>query len=566
MTRSLYSPGNLTVTNIAIPDKYRGLIAAMITIVGIMLTVADLHGQTPVDPGPRPIGNFGPNSGNRKIPGSASVFDLQEPVDINKNGAGTPLVSSNLQAAMWFSALGIFGTVATVNGTASGFGPITNITGLGPAFNGESCLQCHSFPTIGGSSPPQNPQFKAATNLGAHNTIPSFLSLNGPVREARFIRAVPAFGEASAVPAGSVAPLFVIAGRSDAPSGCTINQPDFASQLAANNVSFRIPIPLYGEGYIENVPDAVLQANLANEINLSAHPPSGVMPAPGILGSFNTNSNDDTISRFGWKAQNKSLLLFAAEAYNVEMGVTNDLFPNERATGIDCIPNTTPEDVMPLLSNIPAATLTSNPGTNEVSSEVSTDIQNFMVFMRINAAPGQCAFNSGINTANGQAQCLSLSSTSGTNANTPAAVASIQDGKVLFGSIMPAPVSPNTGIGCVLCHTDNLTTGPSSFGSLNNAVFHPYSDFALHNMGSGLADGITQGLAGPAQFRTAPLWGIGQRLFFLHDGRTSDLNAAIQAHCPVGTNSNSEACSVIANYNSLNATQQQDILKFLRSL
>ncbi|HLJ90322.1 MAG TPA: di-heme oxidoredictase family protein [Candidatus Angelobacter sp.] len=540
----------------------RRFVIAVALLAGMAM---DAVAQAPVDPGPRPIGTFGFTSGNRKIPGSATVFDLQQPHDPSLNGAGGPLNSSNLQAAMWFSALGIFGTVATVNGTATGSGPVTSITGLGPAFNGESCLQCHAFPTIGGSSPPSNPQFRAATNLGGRNTIPSFLSPTGPVREARFINAVPAFGEAAAVPAGAVAPLFVIAGRSDAPPGCTINQPDFPTQIAANNVSFRIPIPLYGEGYVENVPDAVLQANLANEINLSAHPPSGVMPTPGILGSFNTNPNDNTISRFGWKAQNKSLLLFAAEAYNVEMGVTNDLFPNERSTGIDCIPNTTPEDVMPLLNNIPAATLTSNPGTNEISSEVSTDIQNFLVFMRINAAPGQCAFNSGVVSSTGQAQCLSLTSTTGTNANTAAAVASIQDGKALFGSIVPAPTAPNTGIGCVLCHTDSLTTGPSSFGSLNNATFHPYSDFALHNMGSGLSDGITQGAAGPSQFRTAPLWGIGQRLFFLHDGRTSDLNAAIQAHC-TGTGSTSEACNAVKNYNSLKVSQQQDILNFLRSL
>ena len=515
--------------------------------------------------GTTPAGTFGFNASNLKIPASAGVFDLLEGPDSNQNQAGNNLPTTN-QGALWLQGLAIFGTIATVNGTATGTGPVTNIAGLGPAFNAESCSQCHAFPTIAGSSPPLNPQIKVATDFGATNVIPSFLSATGPVREARFINAVGAFGEASAVPAGAVAPLFVISGRSDAPPGCVINQPDFAAQVAAKNVSFRIPTPLFGEGYIENVPDAILRANLANAIALSANPPADVTPALGISGTFNTSPNDNTISRFGWKAQNKSLLLLAAEAYNVEMGVTNDLFPNERTTGIDCTTNTTPEDVMPNPATLPSATQFSFPGVNEISAELSTNIQDFMMFMRLNAAPAQCAFNSGINASTGQSACLSLSSTTGANANTAAVVASIQAGKALFGSIVPEPTAPNTGIGCVLCHTDTLTTGPSIQGSLNNATFHPYSDFALHNMGSGLADGITQGAAGPSQFRTAPLWGIGQRLFFLHDGRTNNLIAAIEAHCPANTNSTSEACSVIANYNRLTSAQQQDILDFLRSL
>jgi CxxC motif-containing protein (DUF1111 family) len=78
----------------------------------------------------------------------------------------------------------------------------------------------------------------------------------------------------------------------------------------------------------------------------------------------------------------------------------------------------------------------------------------------------------------------------------------------------------------------------------------------------GLADGVSQGGAGPDQFRTAPLWGLGQRLYFLHDGRTSDLMQAIQAHQSPG----SEANTVIRIFNSLPQSQQQDLLNFLRSL
>jgi len=97
---------------------------------------------------------------------------------------------------------------------------------------------------------------------------------------------------------------------------------------------------------------------------------------------------------------------------------------------------------------------------------------------------------------------------------------------------------------------------------MSNVTYNPYSDFALHNMGKGLSDGITQGAAGSQQFRTAPLWGLGQRLFFLHDGRTSYLVVAIEDHNSIG----SEAIQVVKAYNKLNATQQQDLLNFLRSL
>jgi CxxC motif-containing protein (DUF1111 family) len=153
---------------------------------------------------------------------------------------------------------------------------------------------------------------------------------------------------------------------------------------------------------------------------------------------------------------------------------------------------------------------------------MSSDVVNFAVFSRLSAPP------------------------------TPAASsASIQNGASLFSSI-----------GCALCHSQALTTGPSLFTGMSNVSYSPYSDFALHHMGSGLSDGIHQGAAGADQFRTAPLWGLGQRLFFLHDGRTSDLIEAIHAH----DSSGSEANQVIRKYNGLKASQTQDLLNFLRSL
>jgi CxxC motif-containing protein (DUF1111 family) len=319
---------------------------------------------------------------------------------------------------------------------------------------------------------------------------------------------------------------------------------------------------------VENTPDATLRANLAKDAAAKA--------ALGIAGSFNTSPNDNTISRFGWKAQNKSLLLFAGEAFNVEMGVTNELFPNERTIGNGkCTPNSMPEDEVAVLTPTQITNILNNAnlGPAGVSSAISSDIENFAVFMRLNGAPGFCAFNSKTDST-GAAQCFSLTTTTGTNGNpSQAAVTSIETGAALFGStLLPPPATAVASIGCIHCHSDSLTTGPSDAGSLNNATFHPFSDFALHHMGVGDSDGVTQGAAGPDQFRTAPLWGVGQRLFFLHDGRDNNLLTAIQDHCDVDSQTASgaipvgEACQVITKFNNLSAQNKQDILNFLRSL
>jgi CxxC motif-containing protein (DUF1111 family) len=148
-----------------------------------------------------------------------------------------------------------------------------------------------------------------------------------------------------------------------------------------------------------------------------------------------------------------------------------------------------------------------------------------------------------------------------------------------------------SAVGCNLCHSPALTTGSSPFPGQSNVIYHPYSDFALHHMGANLADGVVQRIAGPDMFRTAPLWGVGQRVFFLHDGRTMSLLDAIQAHVSPGAvctisetyqrfrangtlfqpvtatgNCGSEANGVIAKFNALTPSQQQDVLNFLRSL
>ncbi len=105
-------------------------------------------------------------------------------------------------------------------------------------------------------------------------------------------------------------------------------------------------------------------------------------------------------------------------------------------------------------------------------------------------------------------------------------------------------------------------TEKSSITGMTNVAVNLFSDLAVHDMGVGLADGVSQGTAGLQEFRSAPLWGVGQRIFFLHDGRTNNLLTAIQSH----SSSGSEANAVIASFDALSAATKQDLLNPLRSL
>jgi CxxC motif-containing protein (DUF1111 family) len=395
-------------------------------------------------------------------------------------------------------------------------------TGLGPRFNSNQCFSCHSQPDAGGSSPAQNPLIAVATLNGAKNTVPWFITQNGPVREARFKRS------ANGAIDGEVHNLFVITGRADAP-GCNIAQPDFlpagnplTGQGGNSNIIFRTPTPLFGAGLIEAIPDSAILANMQSNasekwaLGISGHANAH------LSGNVNRSANDGTITRFGWKAQNKSLLMFAGEAYNVEMGITNQLFPQKRDETRGCLFNATPEDT---LNFTPTPATTGSPNTAVIS-----DIEAFANFMRMLAPPAPAP-----------------------------ATPSSEKGRAIFARI-----------GCAHCHTPSLTTGAkiasgsstSPSVALSNQRANLYSDLLVHHMGKRLADGITQGGAGPDEFRTAPLWGVGQRVFFLHDGRTTNLVEAIRDHQSDG----SEANKVIKSFFRLTAEEQQAVIDFLRSL
>jgi CxxC motif-containing protein (DUF1111 family) len=445
--------------------------------------------------------------------------------------------------------------------------------GLGPRFNLDSCSGCHSQPTIGGTSPTTNPQVTVATLMGAKNVVPPFVTANGPVREARFVR------NRDGSPDGGVHSLFVITGRSDA-AGCNIAQPNFAAELARNNVVFRIPTPVFGLGLVENVSDGTLEAALAANAQQKR--------ALGISGHFNHNGNDGTIARFGWKAQNKSLLLFSGEAYNVEMGITNELFQNERDSDPACQFKVTPNDSTPLVSA----------ETASPSASFQNDIDLFAAFMRFSAPPtpasaaatpiaqtAPAAQTTGAATATTGAATATTGAASGTTTtgaatatSTLMASASADASSVLPSAAGSAAAQPSSSastsasvtrgtqvfsnVGCQACHIKTLTTAKSPLTGQSNVTIQPFSDFAVHEMGTGLADGVSQGTANGNEFRTAPLWGVGQRIFFLHDGRTKDLNEAILQHASRG----SEANTVINNYNLLARDDKQALLNYLRSL
>jgi CxxC motif-containing protein (DUF1111 family) len=161
-----------------------------------------------------------------------------------------------------------------------------------------------------------------------------------------------------------------------------------------------------------------------------------------------------------------------------------------------------------------------------------SDIEQFALFMRLLAPPTP-------------------------STTTPGGAESIAHGRQVFVST-----------GCALCHTPSLATGTATVASLSNQQANLFSDMALHRMGPRLADYVQQGSAAGDEFRTAPLWGVGQRIFFLHDGRTGDLGQAIRAHASEGngTFGPSEANLVVLLYERLADADQQDVLNFLRSL
>ena len=333
--------------------------------------------------------------------------------------------------------------------------------GLGPAFNGTSCAVCHSVPAIGGITA------MTEVRAGHRDENGKFTELAG----------------------GTLFHLFSISNHR-----CQVQIPE-----EANVIARRAPIPLFGAGLVEAIPDEALIA-LEDPDDRNGDGISGRAARVVDLASGRVR-----IGRFGWKSQHATLLAFSADAYRNEMGITNDLFPDEVALGID------PEQLK--LCAPPRK------GVEDVRDRRTQlrGIDQFENFMRLLAPPERGTIDS-----------------------------SVLGGETIFASV-----------GCQRCHTALLTTAPSKNPVFDRKPVRLYSDLLLHDVGTG--DGIEQEAAASDEIRTPALWGLRFRRPLLHDGSSPTIDDAITKH-------GGEATSIVTRYRDLSPADQALLLAFLKSL
>jgi len=372
--------------------------------------------------------------------------------------------------------------------------------GLGPIFNAQSCRECHQNPVTGSTS--QVKELRAGHN-----------DFNG-----NFVAATATLADGTV----TIANRSLINQRAICPAVDTITvdgQPqtyNFPQTQGQERIStaetiraFRMSLNTLGDGFIESIADQTF-LNLASS---QCSRTGGLICGETVRVAVLEASGALAVGRFGWKNQHASLLSFSSDAYLNEMGISNRLPPNN-------------VDVTRLCDVIP------DPNDNTPDSEGLNDIDHFARFMRATKAPPR-----------------------------DTALATSSDG------VAGATLFHN--VGCDICHVSSITTAPAGTAvaagafivpaSLGNKVIHPYSDFLLHNIGTG--DGIVQtgGQETAQKMRTPPLWGVRTRTELLHDGRSVTFFDTIQRH-------HNEAQSVLNNFNNLSTTQQNQLITFLRSL
>ena len=334
--------------------------------------------------------------------------------------------------------------------------------GLGPSFNGTSCAACHNVPAIGGTS------LIAETRAAYRDASGAFSGLDGDGNTLMHLFSVP-------------------------PHQCQPAAPDDVNVFAR-----RVPIPVFGAGLVEAIPDETILA-LEDPADRNG---DGVRGRAAIVMDVATGTR--RVGRFGWKAQQATLLAFAGDAYRNEMGITNDLFPREYAYGVtaarmsQCDLRPDPEDVR-------------NPLTNR------RGIDNFEAFMRFLAPIARGPVDEGV-----------------------------RDGERIFQAI-----------GCATCHVPALTTGPSVNPLFNRKSVPLFSDLLLHDVGTG--DGIPQAAAKPEEIRTPALWGLRLRRPLLHDGSAATIEEAIARHLREGELAR-------RGFLQLREEDRARLLAFLRSL
>jgi CxxC motif-containing protein (DUF1111 family) len=334
--------------------------------------------------------------------------------------------------------------------------------GLGPAYNGTSCAVCHNVPAIGGSG------VMLETRVAYREESGAFRGLNDAGDTLMHLFSVPSHACQPIVPAD------------------------------VNVVARRAPIPLFGAGLVEAIPDDLL---LALEDPLDRNR-DGISGRAAIV--VDVATRERRVGRFGWKAQHATLLAFSGDAYRNEMGITNDLFPQESAFGVTaaqmqgCDPRPDPEDVRDPLTR-------------------RRGIDNFEAFMKF-LAPAARATVTEI----------------------------VRDGERIF-----------QGIGCAACHVPALVTGPNANPLFNRQNVPLFSDLLLHDIGTG--DGIQQATATIEEIRTPALWGLRLRRPLMHDGSAATVESAIGQH-------RNEAELARRGFDQLSAEDRKRLLAFLHSL
>jgi CxxC motif-containing protein (DUF1111 family) len=331
--------------------------------------------------------------------------------------------------------------------------------GLGPIFNDSSCAACHTAGGIGGASETTVTRFGRLVD----GKFDDLAALGGSLLQAKAIDPE----TLETVPA------------------------------QASIVVKRITTPLFGAGLIEAIADETIELNARRR------------QADGVRGRvsrvLDVASGTMRVGRFGWKAQQASLLAFAGDAYLNEMGVTSRLFPTENA------PNGR-ADLLAKFDQVPDVEDTVEPATGK------GDIDHAADFMRFLAAPPQARPNA--------------------------------------DALAGARVFEQAA--CSACHTPVMFTGTNPVAALSQRPVRLYSDLLLHDMGR-LGDGIEQGDAKMREMRTAPLWGLRARTALLHDGRAKSVTEAITQH-------DGAAAASRRRFEALPGTERRQLLEFLSTI
>ena len=364
------------------------------------------------------------------------------------NPLGQPLAGLSAAELAAFNEGGVeFRNVETVAG------------GLGPIFNDVSCVACHDAGGTGGASRRTVTRFGRTVN-GVFDPLDS---QGGSLLQERSINRV----------IREVVPR------------------------EANTVARRVTTPLFGAGLIEAIPDSTIV------LGTLGRKPVGIAGKVSVVRDVVSGVN--RIGRFGWKAQEATLLAFSGDAYVNEMGIKNRFFPTENA----------PNGNAALLARFDLVADVED-GIDPLDGKA--DIDRAADFMRLLAPPPRG----------------------------PATASSVA-GEAIFARL-----------DCAVCHTPSMRTGRNVIAALSEKTVGLYSDLLIHDMGA-LGDGIAQGTAGARDMRTAPLWGLRSRPTWLHDGRANTVDQAVRGHA-------GEAQSSRDRYGALSAAERQQLLDFLNTL